>query len=68
MRPILVTIVTCMKPEQRDLLEEIMSAYEEHERTAHPDLRDPIAPDDHYRFAYWLCRYSGLVERKREKA
>lgn len=49
--------IACISPEARDLLDQIMDAYRKH---YNPELHK-LTPDDAYQFAYWLCRYSGLV-------
>ena len=49
--------IACMSPESRDLLNEIMDAY-----TAHYNEKNHTSsPDQVYQFAYWLCRWSGLI-------
>ena len=50
----------CMSDDARALLETIMAAWQVHEaelRASRPNYTPDI-----YGFAYWLCRYSGLVE------
>ena len=49
--------INCMGEEARDLLDTIMEQW----REIHPDQ----AEEDHYQFAYWLVRYSDLIEPKR---
>ena len=50
----------CMSDDARDLLETIMATWQVHEAELQA-ARPNYAPDI-YGFAYWLCRYSGLVE------
>lgn len=51
----------CISPEARDLLDSIMQKWEEHYR----DLKETAGKDHEptfYGFAYWLCRWSGLIQ------
>lgn len=54
-------LLGCISPEARDLLDTIMERWEEH----YKDLKK-TAGEDHeptfYGFAYWLCRWSGLIQ------
>lgn len=53
-------VVTTMSPDARDLLDTIMEAWasaDQEFRASHPGRELSI-----YGFAYWLCRYSGLIE------
>ena len=51
--------IACMSPEARDLLDDIMESYTEH----YDEKLHVSAPDDVYQFAYWLCRWSGLIRQ-----
>lgn len=51
----------CISPEARDLLGRIMDEWREHWKVLPEDHRVPD-PDDVYGFAYWLVRWSGLVQ------
>lgn len=53
-------VLTSMTPEARDLLDHIMHEWKDFEtglRENSPDKEPTI-----YQFAYWLCRYSGLIK------
>jgi hypothetical protein len=53
--------LACISQEANDLLERVMAAWEIHLanlKAVHGESYEP----SHYRFAYWLIRYSGLVE------
>ncbi len=49
--------INCMSSEARDLQDTILEKWKEF----HPE-----DTGDHYRFVYWLVRYSDLIEPKRE--
>lgn len=52
----------CISPEARDLLDTIMEEWQEQVEQSKQVLpADKIDTGDHYRFAYWLVRWSGLV-------
>ena len=51
----------CMKPEYRECLEKAMEEWRLHWKEL-PEERRIKDPDDVYGFAYWLIRWSGLVE------
>lgn len=51
--------IACMHPEARDLLDDVMAAYRSH----YNKEMHTADPDQVYQFAYWLCRWSGLVKR-----
>lgn len=56
--------ITAMNPGYRDCLDKVMEAYRAHWKEL-PDYPTKIKdPDDVYGFAYWLLRYSGLVQPK----
>ena len=48
----------CISPEARDLLDTIMEKWEDHYKTVKTDTYEPT----HYGFAYWLVRWSGLIQ------
>lgn len=51
--------IGCMHPEASDLLQDVMDAYRSHyNKETHT-----ADPEQVYQFAYWLCRWSGLVKR-----
>ena len=53
-------VITTMSPEARELLDTIMEAWageEQAYRASNPGREPSI-----YGFAYWLCRYSGLIQ------
>lgn len=57
----------CISPEARDLLDTIMAAWESHFKglkETHGDHYDPTF----YGFAYWLVRWSGLIQPATAKA
>lgn len=48
----------CISPEAGDLLDRIMEAYtDQYDPSVHTS-----SPEHVYQFAYWLCRYSGLIQ------
>lgn len=49
--------IGCISPEARDLLDVIMDAWDESKKGHPPDYESTI-----YGFAYWLIRWSGLVQ------
>ncbi len=49
--------IGCMSEESRDLLDTIMDEYRKH----YNQETHTSSPDQVYQFAYWLCRWSGLV-------
>lgn len=53
--------ICCISPEARDLLDRIMEAWEEHLVQLKEHNGQDYEPS-HYGFAYWLVRWSGLVE------
>lgn len=53
--------VGCISPEARDLLDGIMDEWREHWKNLPADHR-PRNPDDVNGFAYWLVRWSGLIQ------
>jgi len=58
-------VLTCITSEARDLLEKIMAAWAEHEAGMRDNARQrgvELGEISHYGFAYWLVRYSGLIE------
>jgi len=57
LNPVPGVMLAAMSPEARDLLDTIMDAYSEH---YNPETHTS-SPDQVYQFAYWLCRWSGLV-------
>ena len=64
-------ILSCITPEARDLLDRIMSAWVEHETgmTEYAKQRGVHYGEiSHYGFAYWLVRYSGLIEPSKQDA
>ena len=52
--------LACMSPEARDLLDNIMAEFEKHKKDFHKSF--PGKTITIYGFAYWLVRYSGLIE------
>jgi hypothetical protein len=64
--------LTCISPDARDLLDRIMKAWEEHKS----QLPDKVTMGNEtwnpresvYGFAYWLVRWSGLVQPNGEKS
>lgn len=48
----------CISPEARELLDTIMEAWEAHYKTVKTDTYEPTF----YGFAYWLVRWSGLIQ------
>ena len=57
--------ITCISEEARDLLNSIMEKWEEHEaRMREYAKQRGVEPGEisHYGFAYWLVRYSGLIQ------
>jgi len=52
--------IGCISPEARDLLDTVMEQWEEH----YKDLKanNPNHEPSYYGFAYWLIRWSGLVQ------
>lgn len=52
--------ISCTSPEAHDLLRRIMATYSDH---YNPELHT-ASPDEVYQFAYWLCRWSGLIQPK----
>jgi hypothetical protein len=64
--PIPGVAVCCMSTEARDLFDEIMEAWDEHKAklpeslTCGDETWDPR--ESVYSFAYWLVRYSGLIQ------
>lgn len=59
--PVPGVTVGCMSQEARDLLDCIMDEYRKHYERTPADIKG-THPDDVYRFAYWLVRWSGLVQ------
>jgi len=54
--------IGCISPEARDLLDTVMEEWAKHIEDEHKMLpADKVDSADHYRFAYWLIRWSGLV-------
>lgn len=53
----------CISREARDLLDDIMEAYEEHYEAGKKMGLDYKHPDEVYSQFYWLVRWSGLIER-----
>lgn len=54
-------VLGCISPEARDLLDTAMDAWREN--LAERERKGIPAPTDHaYAFAYWLIRWSGLVQ------
>jgi hypothetical protein len=49
----------CITPDARDLLDDIMAAYRDH----YDPKNHTSDPDAVYQFAYWLVRWSGLIQR-----
>lgn len=55
--------IGCMAPEARDLLDTIMEEYTKmYEERKGTSIACNTAPDDVYQFAYWLTRWSGLIQ------
>ena len=54
-------MITGVRPEQRDLLDTIMSEWEKQEA----EIKAMGKEVSIYQFAYWLIRYSNLVEEKK---
>lgn len=46
-----------ISPEARDLLDMAIEQWDEHKKALPPDCQESV-----YSFAYWLIRYSGLVQ------
>ena len=63
--PFNVTI-GCISPDARDLLDTIMEHWEKH----YSDLKEmfPDKAPDYYGFAYWLVRWSGLIQPASNKS
>lgn len=51
----------CIAPEARDLLDTIMSDWKIHLKQLRQANGKKYRPS-HYGFAYWLVRYSGLIQ------
>lgn len=51
-------VLGCISPEASDLLDRVMESYREH---YNPKFHTS-SPDDVHQFAYWLIRWSGLVQ------
>jgi hypothetical protein len=51
----------CITPEARDLLDTIMKEWEIHLKQLRTTNGKKYRPT-HYGFAYWLVRYSGLIQ------
>lgn len=63
-------VVTCMSEDARDLLDLIMDKWSEHEKKIHKSAEErgvKLGEISHYGFAYWLVRYSGLVQPSNPK-
>jgi len=57
--------LTSMSVEARDLLDLIMEKWREHEKGMRESAKQrgvKLGPISNYGFAYWLVRYSGLIE------
>lgn len=58
-------VLSCITPEARVLLDKIMEAWEKHEAAMRESARARgvnLGEISHYGFAYWLVRYSGLIQ------
>jgi hypothetical protein len=53
--------LTCINAEASDLLEKIMEEWEKHFNSLKEMYGDKYEPS-FYGFAYWLVRYSGLIQ------
>lgn len=64
--------LACISPDARDLLDRIMKAWEEHKNTLPETMtigNETWNPRESvYGFAYWLVRWSGLVQPNGEKS
>lgn len=60
--------VGCISPEARDLLDRVMEEYAVFYDEMDLNRRPRATPDDVYSFAYWLIRWSGLVQPAREES
>lgn len=60
--------LTCMEPEKRDLLDMVMEEWSKQWSQLPEKYRSPQDPRDVYQFAYWLIRWSGLVQPANTKA
>jgi hypothetical protein len=53
--------INCMAPDYRDCLDRVMEEWELHKKDLRKVYGKSIRPS-HYAFAYWLIRWSGLVQ------
>jgi hypothetical protein len=53
--------LTCISPEATQLLDKIMDEWEKHYAGLKSTYGDKYEPS-FYGFAYWLVRYSGLIQ------
>ncbi len=52
--------LTCINPEQKDLLDEMMKMW--NQKVEEIRETSPNFEPSPYAFAYWLVRYSGLIK------
>ena len=65
LEPIPGVALGCISPEASELLDRIMDEYRKHYEAGckiHRPEHCGTSPDKVYRFAYWLVRWSGLVQ------
>ncbi len=53
--------VGCISKDGSDLLDKIMQEWDKHELSLKEQQGDKYVPS-HYQFAYWLVRWSGLIQ------
>lgn len=53
--------LSCISPEARELLDAIMEAWDTH-YAHHQEFHKGKHTPDYYGFAYWLVRWSGLIQ------
>lgn len=53
--------ISCMSPEYRDCLENVMNEWKKHKRKLPKTINGRRYQPGIYGFAYWLIRWSGLV-------
>lgn len=58
--------IGCISPESRDLLETIMEHWEAHYKQLKGNNGEDYEPT-YYGFAYWLVRWSGLIQPTNSK-
>lgn len=54
--------LNCMKPEDRDCLDRAMAEWKAHKKQLPKKIGDKRYVPGIYGFAYWLIRWSGLVQ------